>query len=56
MGLIIPPEWTVNLLALGKKPWRFKYLEDQVNMNLQMWQTDHQNQIITKMDGKMSGK
>jgi hypothetical protein len=28
----IPPEWTVNLLALRKKPWRFKDLEDQLNM------------------------
>jgi hypothetical protein len=28
----IPPEWTVNLLALGKEPWRFQYLEDQLNM------------------------
>jgi hypothetical protein len=24
MGRAIPPEWTVNLLALGKEPWRFK--------------------------------
>jgi hypothetical protein len=28
MGRALPPEWTVNLLALGKEPWRFKYLED----------------------------
>jgi hypothetical protein len=26
MGCAIPPEWTVNLLSLGKEPWRFKYL------------------------------
>jgi hypothetical protein len=26
MGRAIPPEWTVNLLALGKEPWRFKDL------------------------------
>jgi hypothetical protein len=32
MGRAIPPEWTVNLLALGNEPWRFKYLEDQLNM------------------------
>jgi hypothetical protein len=32
MGGAIPPEWTVNLLALGKEPWRFKDLEDQLNM------------------------
>jgi hypothetical protein len=28
----IPPEWTVNLLALGESPWRFKDLEDELNM------------------------
>jgi hypothetical protein len=32
MGRSLPPEWTVNLLALGKEPWRFKDLEDQLNM------------------------
>jgi hypothetical protein len=32
MGRAIPPEWNVNLLALGKEPWRFKDLEDQLNM------------------------
>jgi hypothetical protein len=32
MGRSIPPEWTVNLIALGKEPWRFKDLEDQLNM------------------------
>jgi hypothetical protein len=32
MGRAIPPEWTVNLLALGKEPWRFNDLEDQLNM------------------------
>jgi hypothetical protein len=26
MGQAIPPEWTVNFLALGKEPWRFKDL------------------------------
>jgi hypothetical protein len=26
MECAIPPEWTVNLLALGKEPWRFKDL------------------------------
>jgi hypothetical protein len=29
MGQAIPPEGTVNLLALGKEPWRFKDLEDR---------------------------
>jgi hypothetical protein len=32
MGRAIPPEWTVNLLSLGKEPWRFKDLEEQLNM------------------------
>jgi hypothetical protein len=56
MGRAIPPEWTVNLLALGKEPWRFKDLEDQLNMYRQQWQADQQKQIIAKMAGKMPGK
>jgi hypothetical protein len=56
MGRVIPPEWTVNLLALGKEPWRFKDLEDQLNMYRQQWQADQQKQIIAKMAGKMPGK
>jgi NADH:ubiquinone oxidoreductase subunit len=56
MGRAIPPEWTVNLLALGKEPWRFKDLEDQLNMCRQQWQADQQKRIITKMAGKMPGK
>jgi hypothetical protein len=42
MGRAIPPEWTVNLVALGKEPWRFKDLEDQMNMYHQQWQADQQ--------------
>jgi hypothetical protein len=56
MRRAIPPEWTVNLLALGKEPWRFKDLEDQLNMYRQRWQADQQKQIIAKMAGKMPGK
>jgi hypothetical protein len=56
MGRAIPPGWTVNLLALGKEPWRFKDLEDQLNMYRQHWQADQQKQIIAKMTGKMPGK
>jgi hypothetical protein len=48
----IPPEWTVNLLALGKEPWRFKDLEYQLNMYRQQWQTDQQKQSIAQMAGK----
>jgi hypothetical protein len=46
----------VNLLALGKKPWILKDLEDQLNMCRQQWQADQQKQIIAKMAGKMPGK
>jgi hypothetical protein len=56
MGRKIPPEWTVNLLALGKEPWRFKDLEDQQNMYRRQWQADQQKQIIAKMARKMPGK
>jgi hypothetical protein len=56
MGQAIPPEWTVNLLALGKEAWRFKNLENQLNMYRQQWQADQQKQIIAKMAGNMQGK
>jgi hypothetical protein len=56
MGGAIPPEWTVNLLELGKEPWRFKDLEEQLNMYRQQWQADQQKQIIAKMARKMPGK
>jgi hypothetical protein len=49
MGRAIPPEWKVNLLALGKEPCRFKDREDQLNMYRQQWQADQQKQIIAKM-------
>jgi hypothetical protein len=32
MGRAIPPAWTVNLLSLGKEPWKFRDLEDQLNV------------------------
>jgi hypothetical protein len=56
MGRAIPPEWTVNLLALGKDHWRFKDLEDQLNMYHQQWRADQQKQIIAKMAGKIPSK
>jgi hypothetical protein len=46
----------VTLLELGKEPWRFKDLEDQLNMYRQQWQEDYQKQIIAKKSGKMTGK
>jgi hypothetical protein len=52
----ISPEWTGNFLALGKESWRFKDLEDQLNMYRQQWQADQQKQIIAKMDEKISSK
>jgi hypothetical protein len=39
----------VNFLALGKEPWRFKDLEDQLNMYFQQLQAYQQKQIIEKM-------
>jgi hypothetical protein len=52
MGRAIPPEWTVNLLYLGKEPWKFRDLEDQLNVYRQQWQADQQKQIIAQMAGK----
>jgi hypothetical protein len=56
MGRSIPPKWTVHLLALGKEPWRFKDLEDQLNIYRQQWQADQQKQIIAKMAGNIPRK
>jgi hypothetical protein len=56
MERAIPPEWTVNLLALRKEPWQFKDLEDQLNMYHQQWQSDQQKQIFAKMAEKMPGE
>jgi hypothetical protein len=56
MGRAIPPEWTVNLLVLGKEPWRSKDLEDQLNIYRQQWQADQQKQIIAQMAGKNPNK
>jgi hypothetical protein len=56
MGRAIPPEWKVNLLALGKELWRFKDFEDQMNMYHHQWQSDQQKKIIAKMAGKIPGK
>jgi hypothetical protein len=32
MGRAIPPEWTVNLLSLGREPSKFRDLKDQLNV------------------------
>jgi hypothetical protein len=54
MGQAIPPECTVKLLALGKEPWLFKYLEDQLNMYHQQWKAD-QNVRINVISKSTSG-
>jgi hypothetical protein len=46
MGRAIPPEWTVNLLSMGKEPWKFKYLDDQQSTYRQQWQADQQQQKV----------
>jgi hypothetical protein len=56
MERAIPPEWTVNLLSMGKEPWKFKYLDDQLNTYRQQWQADQQKQIMLKMAGKFPGR
>jgi hypothetical protein len=56
MGRATSPEWTVNILALVKEPWRFKDLEDQLNMYPQQGQADQQKKIIAKISGKMPDK
>jgi hypothetical protein len=56
MGRAIPPEWTVNLLSLGKEPWKFRDLDDQINVYRQQWRADQQKQIIAQMAGKHPNK
>jgi hypothetical protein len=56
MGRAIPPEWTVDLLSMGKEPWKFKDLDDQMSTYRQQWQADQQTQIMLKMVGKSPEK
>jgi hypothetical protein len=51
MGRSIPPEWTVNVLSMGKEPWKFKDFDDQLNTYRQQWQADQQKKML-KMAGK----
>jgi hypothetical protein len=46
MGRAIPPEWTVNLLSMGKEPWKFKDLDDQLNTYSQQWQAYQQQKYV----------
>jgi hypothetical protein len=45
MGRAITPEWTVMLLSMGKEPWKFKYLDDQLSTYRQQWKAYQQQQI-----------
>jgi hypothetical protein len=56
MGRAIPPECTVHLLSLGREPWKFRDLEDQLNVYRQQWQADQQNKSIAQMSGKHPSK
>jgi hypothetical protein len=56
VGRAIPPEWTVNMLSMGKEPWKFKDLDDQLNTYRQQWQADRQTQIMLKMAGNSPGR
>jgi hypothetical protein len=53
MGRAVPWEWTVNLLALGKEPWKFRDLNDQLDNYRQQWKYNEQKQIMIKMTGKL---
>jgi hypothetical protein len=45
MERAIPPEWTVNLLALGKESWKFRDLNDQLATYRHQWQSDQQKKL-----------
>jgi hypothetical protein len=51
MGRAIPPEWTVNVLSIGKEPWKFKDVDDQLNTYRHQWQADQQKTNYVK-DGR----
>jgi hypothetical protein len=42
LGRAIPPECTVNLLVLGKEPWKFKDVDEQLANYGQQWLSDQQ--------------
>jgi hypothetical protein len=56
IGRAIPPEWTVHLLSMGKDPWKFRDLDDQLNTYCQELQADQQTQIMLKMAGRSPGR
>jgi hypothetical protein len=56
MGRAIPPDWTVNLLAHGKEPWKFRDVNDQLATYIKQWKSGQQKQIVIKMACKLSSK
>jgi hypothetical protein len=56
MGRAIPPEWSVNLLSMGKEPWTFKYLDDHLSTYRQKWQADPKKKNMLNMTGKSPGR
>jgi hypothetical protein len=56
MGRAIPPELTVNMLSMGKEPWKFKDLDDQLSTYREQWQADQQKQITLKMAENSPGR
>jgi hypothetical protein len=55
-GRAVPPEWTVNMLSMGKEPWKFKDLDDSLSTYRHQWQADQQKQIVLEMAGKSPGR
>jgi hypothetical protein len=45
-----------QFVGTWKITWRFKDLEDQLNMYHQQWQVDQQKNIISQMAGKIPNK
>jgi hypothetical protein len=44
-GRAIPPEWTVTMLSIGKEPWKFKDLDDQLSTYRQKWRAVQQKKL-----------
>jgi hypothetical protein len=55
-GRAITPEWTVNLLSMGKEPWKFKDVDDQLSSHRQQWQADQQQKNMLRTAGKSPGR
>jgi hypothetical protein len=44
------------LESMGKEPWKFKDLDDQLSTYSQQWQADQQEQIMLRMAGRSPGR